>query len=224
MLFYPQRALVRSHYVDLLNIPEQPAGQLAIVAILCYGGYNCEDSLIINRTSLERGMFNSLYMKICKEEELNRPGTYTQTIGPIDVENVKDNEFCNVDPLTGIVKEGTKCTTNQVLISKTTYLNQPNGKVVKKDSSKRLESSSEYTVDKVYESLNEEGGKLVKVRLRQHRIPEIGDKFASLSAQKGTCGQLLDASEMPFTTSGIVCDFLLNPHFENDLILKHSFK
>jgi DNA-directed RNA polymerase II subunit RPB2 len=212
MLFYPQRALVRSHYVDMMNLPEQPAGQVAIVAISCYGGQNQEDSLIINRTSVERGMFNSLYFKTYKDEELNRPGTYTQTIGPSEADNIKESDFCNVDKETGLIKEGTKCTTGQVLISKTTFLNQPNGKVVKKDSSLRLKTTGESVVDKVYSSLNEEGGKQVKIRMRQTRVPEIGDKFASLSAQKGTCGILYEASEMPFTSSGICVDAVLNPH------------
>ena len=162
-------------------------------------------------------MFNSIYYKTTKEEELNRPGTYTQTIGPSEAENIKESEFCNVDKETGIVKEGTKCSAGQVLVSKTTFINQPNGKVVKKDSSLRLNKSEESIVDKVYTSINEEGGKLVKIRLRQTRIPEVGDKFASLSAQKGTCGQLLEATEMPFTTSGIIPDLLINPHFKKIL-------
>jgi DNA-directed RNA polymerase II subunit RPB2 len=217
MLFYPQKSIVRSHYVDLLNLQEQPAGQIAIVAILCYGGSNQEDSLIVNKTSLERGMFNSIYFKTYKDEELNKPGTYTQTIGPIDVDNVKESEFCNVNKETGLIEEGTKCTTGQVLVSKTTYLNQPNGKVVKKDSSLKLKSSGESVVDKVYESINEEGGKQIKIRMRQTRIPVVGDKFASLSAQKGTCGQLLPQEEMPFTTSGVTVDLLLNPHFSQIL-------
>lgn len=212
MLFYPQKSIVRSQYVDLLNLPEQPAGQIAIVAILCYGGYNVEDSLIVNKTSMERGMFNSIYYKTYKDEELNRPGTYTQTIGPIDADNIKESDFCNVNKTSGLIEEGTKCTTGQVLVSKTTYLNQPNGKVVKKDSSLRLKSSEESVVDKVYESINEEGGKQIKIRMRQTRVPVVGDKFASLSAQKGTCGQLLPQEEMPFTTTGITVDFLLNPH------------
>ena len=157
-------------------------------------------------------MFNSLYFKTYKDEELNRPGTYTQTIGPSEADNIKESDFCNVDKETGLIKEGTKCTTGQVLISKTTFLNQPNGKVVKKDSSLHLKTTGESVVDKVYSSLNEEGGKQVKIRMRQTRIPEIGDKFASLSAQKGTCGILYEASEMPFTSSGITVDCILNPH------------
>ena len=158
-------------------------------------------------------MFNSIYLKTYKDEELNRPGTYTQTIGPPEGENIKESEFCNINKETGIIKEGSKCRAGEVLISKTVYVNQPNGKVIKKDSSLKLKSTEEAIVDKVYESINEEGGKQVKIRMRETRTPEVGDKFASLSAQKGTCGALLEASEMPFTLNGITADILLNPHF-----------
>ena len=118
-----------------------------------------------------------------------------------------------LDPETGIAREGSKVTKGQILVGKTRYLQQPNGKPIKKDYSLRLSSSEECYVDKVYISLNDEGGKVVKIRLRKHRIPEIGDKFASLAAQKGTTGQLLEQQDMPFTTGGITVDFLINSHW-----------
>ncbi len=157
-------------------------------------------------------MFNSLYFKTYKEEELKRAGSYTQTIGPPQGDNIKESDYCLLDPETGIIPVGTKCENGQILVSKTTFQHQPNGKIVKKDTSLKLTTSEPKIVDKVYSSINEEGGKLVKIRMRQTRIPEIGDKFASLSAQKGTCGLLLKQDEMPFTAQGIVPDLILNSH------------
>jgi DNA-directed RNA polymerase beta subunit len=157
-------------------------------------------------------MFNSMYFMKVQEEETKRTGTYSEMIGYPEDENVKPYECCLLDKETGIVIEGSKVTTGQILVGKTRYLQQPNGKPIKKDYSKRYSSSEDCYVDKVYTSLNDEGGKVVKIRLRKHRIPEIGDKFASLAAQKGTTGQLLDQQDMPFTTSGIVPDFIINPH------------
>lgn len=213
MLYYPQKPLVRTEYVDMLKCAEQPAGQVAIVAILCYGGYNVEDSLIVNKTSVERGMFNSIYFKTYRDEELKRSGAYEQVIGPPQGDNIKESDYCLLDKETGIIPVGTRCSNNQILVSKTTFLQQPNSKVVKKDFSLRLTTPEEKIVDGVYTSTNDEGGKLVKIRMRQTRIPVVGDKFASLAAQKGTCGQLVDQEDMPFTLGGITLDLLLNPHF-----------
>ena len=213
MLYYPEKAVVRSHYVDLMSLGEQPAGQVAIVAILCYGGFNQEDSLIANKTSIERGMFNGTYFKTYKDSETNKQGIYTETIGPDTSSDInKDMTMCNLDKITGIVLEGTKCKPDQVLVTKTMIVNQPNGKFIKKNKNLMASSSDNSIVDKVYTYTKEDGGKAVKVRIRQPRIPEVGDKFASLSAQKGTLGQILDQSEMPFTQSGITVDLILNPH------------
>lgn len=157
-------------------------------------------------------MFHSMYFKKIQEEETKRTGTYSEVIGYPEADNVTQSECCLLDPETGIAREGSKVTKGQILVGKTRYLQQPNGKPIKKDYSLRLSSNEDCYVDKVYISLNDEGGKVVKIRLRKHRIPEIGDKFASLAAQKGTTGQLLEQQDMPFTTGGITVDFIINSH------------
>jgi len=177
-----------------------------------------EDSLIINKTSVERGMFNSMYFKTVKEEELKRAGSYEQIIGPPQGDNIKESDYCLLDKETGILPVGSKINSNQVVVSKTTFLQQPNSKVVKKDSSLRITTQTEKVVDDVYTSTNDEGGKVIKMRIRESRIPVVGDKFASLAAQKGTCGQLVEQEDMPFTIGGMSVDVLINPHFGQILL------
>lgn len=157
-------------------------------------------------------MFHSMYFKKIQEEETKRTGTYSEVIGYPEADNINQSECCLLDPETGIAREGSKVTKGQILVGKTRYLQQPNGKPIKKDYSLRMSSNEDCYVDKVYISLNDEGGKVVKIRLRKHRIPEIGDKFASLAAQKGTTGELMEQQDMPFTLSGIVPDFAINSH------------
>lgn len=173
---------------------------------------NQEDSLLINRTSLERGMFNSSHLKVDKDEELKRTGTFTQTIGPTEIDNPKESDYCHLDKTTGIIPVNTKVSSGEILVSKTQFEHQSTGKPIKKSANLILKSSEDVVIDKVHLTTNDEGGKLVKIRSRQTRVPEIGDKFASLSAQKGTAGQLLNQEDMPFTQEGIFCDVIINPH------------
>ena len=68
------------------------------------------------------------------------------------------------------------------------------------------------TVDKVIIYKNKENLRTCKVRIRKHKIPEIGDKFSSRPGQKGVCGLLIEEKDMPFSKDGIVPDLIVNPH------------
>ena len=76
VLYYPQKPLVCTKAMTQMHFRELPAGVNAIVAIMCYTGYNQEDSVIMNRSAIERGFFRSVFYRcyVDWENELNAGG------------------------------------------------------------------------------------------------------------------------------------------------------
>jgi DNA-directed RNA polymerase III subunit RPC2 len=70
----------------------------------------------------------------------------------------------------------------------------------------------EVYADQVLIASTEKDDMLIKVLLRQTRIPEVGDKFSSRHGQKGVCGIIVQQEDMPFTDEGICPDIIMNPH------------
>ena len=99
-----------------------------------------------------------------------------------------------------------------VIIAKTLVQSSKTGKEELIDNSLIVKKGEEGYIDRIFISTTPNGYKLVKVVIRTVRIPEVGDKFASRSAQKGTCGMIYKQEDMPWTTSGICPDIIINPH------------
>jgi DNA-directed RNA polymerase II subunit RPB2 len=198
-----------------------PSGQNIVVAILTYTGYNQEDSIMINRGSLDRGLFRSIFYRTYKDEERKNQssGEEERFVRP-DPSMTKQMKNANYDKLdeTGFVPENTYVDTDDILIGKYVPLRVPTGMVIPagakrfRDVSRTMRNNETGWVDRIFKDRNGEGYSFAKVRVRQDRIPEIGDKFSSRHGQKGTMGMILNPEDMPQTGTGIVPDIIINPH------------
>ena len=218
-LHYPQRPLVYTKSADLLGFNELPAGQNIIVAIMCYTGFNIEDSVILNKSAIERGLFHSTFYRTYKTDENKSyaPNASEKFCNPNkhDCINLKYGSYSKLDN-NGIIKLGSKVCDKDIIIGKIAPITDKqfsHKKTLKyQDKSIMLRHNESGVVDKIKMTYNNDENRIAKVKIRSHRIPIVGDKFASRQAQKGTVGIILNEEDMPFTEDGIVPDLIINPH------------
>lgn len=213
ILNYPQKPLVTTRYKKYTDVDKLPYGINAIVAIASYTGYNQEDSLMLNKTSIQRGMFNSLYYRSYSDDESDINGKRVYFGNPEYYNDIKKSSVINYDKLdkNGFVKEGSNVTHDDAIISKINEMSNEN-KTYHNVSGKCIKFSTSGIVDKVVVNKNTDNLRSAKVRIRKNKIPTVGDKYASRPGQKGMCGLVLEQEEMPFTKDGIVPDIIINPH------------
>ena len=212
VMHYPQKPLVTTKYDKMLKYDEMLTGCNPVVAIMTYGGFNQEDSVMLNRASIDRGMFvHTCYKTVMCEENKKTNCSFERIEKPPPKAQNKSMDYSKLDE-NGIVRRGTPITKGDIIIGKNLTKVQKDEEEEKNDLSLAVSFGEEGVVDEIWEGLNEEGYRMVKVRIRQLRTPEVGDKFASRSSQKGVCGLLLDQEDMPFTSQGITPDMLINPH------------
>jgi len=216
VLNYGQLPLIKSRYLQYINNEEHPYGENVIVAIMVYGGYNVEDSILFNEGSLKRGMFRTTYYNMYEtREESSKVGDSTvdshfQNIEDANVDGKKYGYDYSVLDKYGLVKENTEMDDKKVVIGKVkTNLANPNISI---DASVYPKKGQLGFVDKTFMTEDEAGFRLAKVRIREERIPAIGDKFCSRCGQKGTVGLVIPEENMPFTEDGIRPDIIVNPH------------
>jgi DNA-directed RNA polymerase II subunit RPB2 len=213
VLDYPQKPLVSTMSSEFLGFNDMPSGINAIVAIACYSGFNQEDSLILNQSAIERGLFSTTsYRTLCYAEKRKGNSTETICIPPLDIRK-KDSNYYLLDS-NGIVKKGVPVKKGDVIIGKMIVkINKSNNTEEKIDTSLTIKGTEEEgIVDRIIDCTSPNGYKLIKIVIRHQRIPEVGDKFASRAAQKGICGMVFRQEDMPFTADGIVPDIIMNPH------------
>ncbi len=221
LLCYPQVPFVSPFMSRFYGAQSMPSGQNIIVAIMTYTGYNQEDSIMINRGSLERGLFRSIFYRTYKDEDRkNQSSGEEERFDRPDPQLTKQMKNANYSKLAadGFVPENVYVGNDDILIGKVVPLRVPTGMVIPagtkrfRDVSRTMRNNEVGYVDRIFRNRNGEGYSLAKVRVRQDRIPEIGDKFSSRHGQKGTVGMILNTEDMPQTASGLVPDIIINPH------------
>jgi DNA-directed RNA polymerase II subunit RPB2 len=215
ILCSPMRPFVETRMMHTLKTHEMPSGDNIMVAIGCYGGYNQEDSVILNKGAINRGLFRTLYYTIYKDEEHRNiaSGKEEKFVKPRreNTRGFKTSSYHAVGDngvpiLNAIIKE------NDVVIGKVTSIKNDANGYQYRDSSSTHKNSENCRVDGVWQDRNSDGYPFVKVRVVSERVPEIGDKFSSRHGQKGTCGIMLNEEDMPYTAKGLRPDLIMNPH------------
>jgi DNA-directed RNA polymerase II subunit RPB2 len=215
LLLSLNRPLVETRSMNILKMHEMQYGMNAIVAIACYGGYNQEDSIIMNRSSVNRGFMRGLYYTLYKDEEHRNvtSGREEKFMKPSkhNTRKFKTTSYAAIGE-NGIPIVGATVQENDVVIGKVVNLRNDTAGYAYRDASTTHKNSEPCRVDGVWQDKNSDGYPFIKVRVVSERIPQIGDKFSSRHGQKGTVGMLLDEHDMPFTASGLRPDLIMNPH------------
>lgn len=221
ILQYPQSPLVRSFSHKISNYDKHPAGQNIVIAVMSAEGFNMQDAIIINKGSIERGLGRSYYFRPYQIEELRYSGGLVDEIGIPDkeVKAYKSEHDYRLLEKDGIVYPEAKVISDDVLIGKTSpprFLGELEefslAANIRRESSTGVRHGEKGVVDFITLTENEEGNKLVQVRLRDLRIPEPGDKFTSRHGQKGVVGAIIPQANMPFSANGITPDLIFSPH------------
>ena len=217
LLNYGQTPIVRSRYYTPITKNKHPYGVNAIVAIMCYTGYNVEDGVIMNKSALDRGLFRTTYFNVYESEEEETKVANKEISS--EFMNIENNEvvglkmgydYSQLDPRSGLIKENSEVNDKTILIGKATKSMSSDEVYV--DESVAPKKGQLGYVDKSFLTTTENGRKLAKIRIRHDRIPAIGDKFCSRAGQKGTIGIVLEEQDMPYNDKGIRPDIIVNPH------------
>ena len=218
VMTYPTRPLVDTRIMNMIRINEIPSGCNITVAIMTHTGYNQEDSVLINKGSIDRGLFQITISHTEKDEDKQKINGDEEIRCKPDAAKTKGMKFGNYNKVNskGVVPENTLIENRDVIIAKVTPIKENRNdhtKVIKyEDQSKLYRTVEETYIDKNYIDRNGDGYSFAKVRLRALRKPVIGDKFSSRHGQKGTVGNIIPEEDMPFTADGNRPDIIINPH------------
>lgn len=221
VLHSPQVPIVNTTMYGFSDYDKHPAGQNIVVAIMSHDGYNMEDAVVLNKGSIQRGFARSTYYRPSIAEELRYSGGLVDeiTIPDKDIKGFKSEEDYRFLESDGIIYPEAKVAEGNVIIGKTSpprFLSNVDQYTLtienRRESSIAIRHGEKGVVDFVLITENEEGNKLVQVKIRDQRIPEIGDKFTSRHGQKGVIGLIVPQADMPYTASGITPDLLFSPH------------
>ena len=222
VLHYPQKPLCATRSMEFLHFRQLPSDVDCVVAIVIYTGYDQEDSLNMNQSAIDRGLFRSSNYSCYNDQEKSSSSGSMQSLlsesfkkpSPDNCRGMKFGDYSKLDE-DGLVQPGTRISGDDILIGKTSPTSAGIGipsRYTKRDCSTPMKSTDNGIVDNVLLSTTKEGYRFTKVRIRNIRVPQVGDKFASRHGQKGTIGMTYRQEDMPFTAEGIVPDIIVNPH------------
>ena len=237
----PQRPLVGTKAAEMMGFNDMPSGLNCIVAIACYTGFNQEDSVILNYSAVQRGLFWATTYKTHSDEE-KKQGYNSEKICIPPIERRKHDANYGLLDENGIVRlrhpkwidekgkirggDALFVQKGDVIIGKISIQSDKSGNEILSDCSVVIGKGEEGYIDRIFSTITPNGYKLVKIVIRCLRIPEVGDKFASRAAQKGTVGMVYKQEDMPFTREGIVPDIIINPHCladDHEILTEHGF-
>ena len=196
IMWYGQKPMVSTKLANEYGVHDLPTGTNAIVAIMPFHGFNQEDSIIVNQSALDRGFARADTYKTIKESLSGKEDSVFRK----PTKKKKVGNYCSLEE-DGLLRPGMRVQPGDCII----------GKMTGKNDESKL-AAVKGTMDKVMMYQERNGDRAVKVRVRQTRIPVIGDKFSSRHGQKGTVGMLVQQEDMPWTMDGIVPDIIINPH------------
>ena len=217
VLNYPSRPLVDTRLMNFIQLNKIPSGTQIHVAIMTHTGYNQEDSVLVNKGSIDRGLFLATIYHTEKDEDKNIIRDEIIRCKP-DPQKTKGIKFGNYDKLNseGFIPVNQLVENRDVIIAKTIPIkenrNDPTKTVKYEDQSKTFRTTEETYIDENHTGRNGDGYNFAKVRVRTLRKPVFGDKFSSRHGQKGTCGNIIPECDMPFTKNGLRPDIIINPH------------
>ena len=217
VLTYPSRPLVDTRLMNFIKLNKIPSGCQIHVAIMSHSGYNQEDSVLINKGSIDRGLFTATIYHTEKDEDKNiiRDEIIRCKPNPAKTKGVKLGNYEKLNSQ-GFIPENILVENRDVVIAKIVPIkenrNDPTKIIKYEDQSKTFRTNEETYIDKNYTGRNGDGYNFAKVRIRTLRKPVLGDKVSSRHGQKGTVGNIIPECDMPFTKNGLRPDIIINPH------------
>jgi len=222
-MLYPQTPTVSTKAISLLGLDDRPTGQNCVVAVIPFEGYNIEDAIVFNKSSIERGLGRTFFYRVYEAEAKQYPGGMKDSFelpdSDANIRGYRGEKAYRLLEHDGAIMHEAVVTGGDILIGRTSpprFMEEYKEFEVKgpyrRDTSIGVRPSENGVVDTVIMTQSVEGGKMYKIRVRDMRVPEIGDKFASRHGQKGVIGMLVNQEDLPYTEDGVVPDIMINPH------------
>jgi len=221
VMVYPQHPLTQTHMYKVINYDKHPNGSNAVVAVASFDGFNMEDAIVINASSIQRGFLWTYLFRTYEAEEKRYMGGQEDVIGIPEpgVRGYAGEDAYKHLPEDGVVNPETIADSDDVLIGRISplrFLGTMDQFITGieniRETSIRLRHGDKGIVDRIFITHTTDGTKLIKVVIRDLKIPEIGDKLASRHGQKGVIALIVPQEDMPFTEDGVVPDIIFNPH------------